>query len=126
MPATAPKGTIRNYDSTSLANGEHNVALAEVVENLSDDEEKDEMKHQINLLSQDQIEHLRRFIEFIDNIRKELKCMSPTDVLQAMIMGCKFHKSLKRKNVSDLKTHYDAISALDNHARIYPVLGGYG
>ena len=71
MPATAPK--TRNYDSTSLANGEHNVALAEVVENLSDDEEKDEMKHQINLLSQDQIEHLRRFIEFIDNIRKDIE-----------------------------------------------------
>ena len=100
VPATAPKGTIRN-SIRILGKCEHNVALAEVVENLSDDEEKDEMKHQINLLSQDQIEHLRRFIEFIDNIRKELKCMSPTDVLQAMIMGCKFHKSLKRKNVSD-------------------------
>ena len=108
VPATAPKETIRN--------GEHNVALAEPVENLSDDEDKDEMKNQIKLLSQDQIKNLRRFLEFIDNIRRDMKCMSPTDVLHAMIMGCKFHKSLKRKNVSDLKTHYDAISALDNHA----------
>lgn len=115
-PRTAAQATIQDDDASPLANVENTRAVAEPLENLSDDEEKDEMKNQIRLLNQDQIDHLQFFLEFIDSLRKDVKYMSPTDMLHAMIMGCKFHKSLKRKNVSDLKTHYDALSALDNHA----------
>ena len=84
--------------------------------NLSDDEDKHEMKHKISLIDQEQIKYLKFFVEFVDKLRNDIKNMKPNDVLHAMIKGSKFHKSLKRKNVVDLKSYFDALSALDNHA----------
>ena len=73
-------------------------------------------QHKISLIDQEQIKYLKFFVEFVDKLRNDIKNMKPNDVLHAMIKGSKFHKSLKRKNLVDLKSYFDALSALDNHA----------
>ena len=36
--------------------------------NLSDDEDKHEMKHKISLIDQEQIKHLKFFVEFVEHL----------------------------------------------------------
>jgi superfamily I DNA/RNA helicase len=83
---------------------------------LSDDEDKEVMKHKITLLDHDQIKCLKFFVDFVDKLRTNMKTMTPNNVLHAMIKGSKFHKSLKRKHIGEYKQYYDGLSALDNHA----------